>query len=192
MFSLYNEIKATQIAAYLLSLNGGSMEYYKCLKLLYSIEREAINRWLRPVIYDNLVSMPHGQVVSQTLTRSRYRTRPAKTYWAEYLKTTKEKFISDETNNKTLHLMKNVGMDRLSLAEIELINEVYKANKNKSVNDIIAEHHNPKLFPEWKKTDSTSIPTEYFELLNILGKTREQIEEFDTDIKELNILRKLE
>jgi hypothetical protein len=189
--TLYNEIKATQIAAYLLNLNGGTMEYYKCIKLLYSIERESIRRWLRPAIYDNLVSMPHGQVVSQTLDRSKYRTRPAKTYWCDYLQTTKDDFIEDETNNKTLRLIKKCGTDRLSQSERELIREIYKANKNKSVDDIIAEHHNPSIFPEWKKTEKTSIPTDYSDLLGILGKTQEELDEFNTDLDELAVLREL-
>jgi hypothetical protein len=189
--ALYNEIKATQIACYLLDLNGGSMEYYKCLKLIYSIERESIRRWLRPAIYDNLCSMPHGQVVSQTLDRSKYRTRPAKTTWSKYLSTTKDESISDETKNKTLRIIQKCSTDRLSKAEIELIRAIYKANKNKSVDEIIAEHHNPVIFPEWKKTDKTSIPTKYSELLSILGKNQEELDEFNADLDELDILREL-
>ena len=188
---LYDEIKATQIAAYLINLNGGTMEYYKCTKLLYSIERESIKRWLRPAMYDNLVSMKYGQVMSQTRERSKYRIHSPKTYWCNYLLTVKDENIDDETKNKTLRLIKTCSTDRLSQVEIELIREIYKANKNKSVDDIISEHHDPRMFPEWKKTDTTSIPTEYSDLLGILGKTKEELEEFNTDLDELTILREL-
>ena len=188
---LYNEDKATQVAAYLLELNGGSMEYYKCIKLIYSIERESIRRWLRPVTYDNLCSMQHGQVVSQTLDRSKYRLRPAKSTWSGYLKTIKDEAIKDEIKDKTLVLIKKCSTDRLSNKEIDLIREIYQTNRKKSVDDIINEHHNPNKFPEWKRTEKTSIPTEYSELLRIFNKTQEQLDEFNADLSELTILGKL-
>jgi hypothetical protein len=59
------------------------------------------------------------------------------------------------------------------------------------VDEIIAEHHNPAIFPEWKKTDKTSIPTKYSELLSILGKNQEELDEFNADLDELDILREL-
>ena len=188
---LYNETKATQVAAILLKLNGGSMPFYKCIKLLYSIERESLNRWLHPTIYDELCSMPHGQVVSQTLDRAKYRKGKVISFWNEYLKTIKDETIKDETENKTLILIKECGIDKLSRAEIDLIKEVYKLNKDKTVPEIIAEHHNSTLFPEWKDPGSSRIPTKYSDLLKVLGKTQEQVEELEADLDELTKLKDL-
>ena len=54
--SLYDEAKATQVTGLLLELNGGEMDYAKCIKVMYNIEREALNRWMRPVTFDELFS----------------------------------------------------------------------------------------------------------------------------------------
>jgi len=179
---LYNEIKATQVACLLLGMNSGSMDYLKCIKLLYSIEREGLKRWLRPVIYDKLYSLPHGQVVSQTLDRAEYRVRPANTFWSNYLTT--------DANN-TIHLKKDCGIDKLSRAEIDLIKEVFENNKDKTPEQLMKEHHNHALFPEWKDPGSSRIETEYSDLLTLLCKNEEQIKEFEEDLEELVNLEKL-
>ncbi len=180
--SLYDEMKATQVACVLLKLNGGQMDYAKTIKLLYSVEREALNRWMRPVIYDELCSMPWGQVVSQTQDRAEYRQRKPKSFWHEYIE-------NDGQNN--LQAIKYCGNGKLSRAEIELIEEIYNINKNKTPEQLFDEHHNPTLFPEWKDPHGSSIKTTYPYLLGILGKTQEQIKEFEEDIDELRYLEKM-
>jgi len=178
--SLYDEIKATQAAALLLELNGGSIDYAKCIKLLYSIEKEALNRWMRPVIYDDLYSMPHGQAVSQTMDRAEYQVRKAKSFWSDYIETSAD-------NN--LRLVKECGKGKLSRAEIELIKEIFELNRNKTTRQLFDEHHNAKLFPEWKDPHGSSIKTTYSDLLYSLGKTVDQIKEFEEHLIELAYLK---
>lgn len=180
--SLYNEIKATQVACLLLELNGGEMDYAKCIKLLYSIEREALNRWMRPVIYDDLYSLPYGQVVSKTLDRAEYQERKAQSFWGEHL---------ENYDGKNIRLIKECGKEKLSRAEIDLIKEIFKENKDKTPQQLFDEHHNPALFPEWKDPHSSSIETPYPDLLRILGKTQEQIREFEEDMNELTYLEEM-
>jgi hypothetical protein len=180
--SLYDEIKATQTAALLLELNGGSIDYAKCIKLLYSIEKEALNRWMRPVIYDDLYSMPHGQAVSQTMDRAEYKQRKAKSFWSDHIETSAD-------NN--LQLIKECGKEKLSRAEIELIKEIFELNRNKTTEQLFAEHHDAKLFPEWKDPHGSSIKTTYSDLLSHLGKTPNEIEEFEEHLTELAYLKKM-
>lgn len=180
--SLYNEIKATQAACLLLEFNGGEMDYAKCIKLLYSIEREALNRWMRPVIYDDLYSLKYGQIVSETLDRAKYRERKAKSFWGEHL---------ENYDRQNIRLIKECGRGKLSRAEIDLIKEVYETNKNKTPEQLFDEHHNPALFPEYKDPHGSRIETTYSELLRILGKTQEEIEEFEADLDKLASVRGL-
>lgn len=175
----YNEIKATQVTALLLKLNGGKMDYAKCIKLLYSVEREAIKCWLRPVIYDDLYSLPYGQIVSKTLDLADPENQPASSFWGKYLRTNK---------NKTIHLIKECGIEKLSRAEIELIKKIYEENKDKTPGQLFDEHHDPALFPEYQDPHGSAIPTKYSDLLNALGKTKEQIKEFEEDMNELACL----
>lgn len=180
--SLYNEIKATQTAALLLELNGGSIDYAKCIKLLYSIEKESLNRWMRPVIYDDLYSMPFGQAVSQTMDRAAYRQRKAKSFWSDHIETSAD-------NN--LQLIRECGKEKLSRAEIELIKEISESNRNKTTEQLFDEHHDAKLFPEWKDPHGSSIKTTYSDLLHSLGKTLDQIKEFKEHLIELAYLKKM-
>ena len=174
--SLYDEVKATQVASLLIKMNGSSMDYLKCIKLLYAIERESLKRWLRPVVFDELFSLPHGQVVSQTLDRAEYRSHKPNSFWNTCL---------DTTADNTIHLIKDCGINRLSRAEIELIKEVFENNKNKTPKQLMDEHHDSRLFPEWKDPASSRIRTTYQDLLTLLGKTPEQIIEFETNLNEL-------
>jgi len=158
------------------------MDYAKCIKLLYSIEKEALNRWMRPVIYDDLYSLPYGQVVSKTLDRAEYQEQKAQSFWGEYL---------ENYDGKNIRLIKECGKEKLSRAEIDLIGEVFEENKNKTPGQLFDEHHNPDLFPEWKDPQGSSIETTYFDLLRILGKTQEQIKEFEEDMNELTYLEEM-
>ena len=180
--SLYNEVKATQVACLLLKLNGGEMGYAKCIKLLYSIEREALNRWMRPVIYDDLYSLPYGQVVSKTMDRAKYQEPKAQSFWAEHL---------ENYDGENIRLLKECGKGKLSRAEIDLIQEIFEKNRNKTAEQLFEEHHNPDLFPEWKDPHGSSIETTYPDLLRILGKTPEQIRQFEEDMDELTYLEEM-
>ncbi len=186
--SLYNEVKATQVACLLIKLNGGnSIDYAKCIKLLYSVEREALNRWTRPVIYDKLCSMPYGQVVSHTLDRAQGRVGSSGSYWTEHLRTEAKKYAK----NKIIRLIKECGVEQLSRAEIELVKEVFNINKHKTTKRLFDEHHNPTLFPEYRDPHGGSIETKCTDLLGILGKTKEEIAEFEADMHELESLQEL-
>ena len=181
--SLFNEIKATQVACLLLKLNGGEMDFAKCIKLIYSIERESLNRWLRPVIYDELYSLPYGQVVSNTLDKAEYQQQKATSFWTEHI---------ENYDRKNLRLVKECGREKLSRAEIKLIEEIYEQNRNKTAKQLFDEHHDPKLFPEYKDPHNSSIQTTYADLLKILGKTKEQIQEFESDLDALEHLKALQ
>lgn len=180
--TLYNEIKATQVAAILLELNGGEMDYAKCIKLIYNIEREALNRWLRPVIFDDLFSLPHGQVVSKTLDRAKFENQSNKSFWRDHL-------VTDSNDN--IRLIKECGREKLSRAEIDLTKEIFQKYKDKTTRQTFDEYKDPKLFPEWKDPHGSSIETTYSDLLHLLGKTQEQIKEFEEDMNELAYLEEM-
>jgi len=180
--SLYNEIKSTQVACLLLKLNGGQMDYAKTIKLLYSIEKESLNRWMRPLFYDDLYSMPHGQVVSQTQDRAEYREHKAISFWSEHI---------ENDGKNSLRIIKECGRGKLSRAEIGLIEEIYNTNKHKTPEQLFKEHHDPALFPEWKDPHGSRIKTSYNELLKKLGKNQAEIKEFEDDIDEMKYLEEV-
>jgi uncharacterized phage-associated protein len=79
----YREDRATQAAARLLHLRGGSMSYLKLMKLMYISDRKALVELGRPITFDRFVSMKHGPVLSRTLDVMK-RKVPAE-YWSRYI-----------------------------------------------------------------------------------------------------------
>lgn len=61
----FNENKAAQAAAYLVRLNGGQMNVMSLIKILYLADRRALVLRGRPITGDEMVSMPHGPVLSR-------------------------------------------------------------------------------------------------------------------------------
>ena len=179
--SLYDEVKATQVGTLLLHLNDNEMDYLKLNKLLYNIERESINRWIRPLIFDDLYSMPHGQVVSKTLDRTKSENQGVETFWRKHI----------VNSNNNMRLIKNAGTDKLSRAEIALIKEMFQKYKDRTPVQMWDEHHDSSLFPEWKDPGSSSIRTIYDELLKVLGKTDEQIQDLKVELSRLRKLKEI-
>lgn len=177
--SLYDEVKATQASTLLLNLNNNEMDYLKFIKLLYNIERESIKRWTRPLIFDDLYSMPHGQATSKTLDRAKPENQGVETFWRNHI----------VNSNNNMRLIKNAGTNKLSRAEISLIKEISEKYRNKTASQMIDEHHN--LFLEWENPGDSSIKTTYEELLKVLGKTDEQIQDFEIELSRLRKLKEL-
>ena len=168
---LYDETKATQVAGFLLKQNDGCMNLLKFTKIMYNIEREALGRWSHPVTYSTICSMREGQVLSEIYDNTKpNRHRPI---WKECIDTNRE------TN--TVSLKKESPVGKLCRAEINLIKEIYQRDKDKSPGQLVNEHHK---YPEYVDPGDSSIITDYENLLSILGKSQEDIREFESDIRE--------
>ena len=163
----YNEEKATQAAALLLQQSNCSMDLLKFMKIMYNIEREALGRWSFPVTYASIYSMRDGQVLSETYDNTKTHNR--RVFWDEYI----------DREQDVLSLKKNCPTGQLSRAEMSLIKEIYNRDKDKSLDQLLKEHHN---YPEWIDPGDSSIRTDYVELLKVLGKTPEQISAFKNDM----------
>lgn len=168
---LYNEAKATQVAAFLLKQNDGCMNLLKFTKIMYNIEREALRRWSHPVTHSAMCSMRSGQVLSEIHDNTKKHV-PAP-IWKEYI----------DTNRKThtVSLRKESPIGKLCKAEINLIKEIYQRDKDKSIGLLKYEHHK---YPEYVDPGNSSIKTDCGKLLSILGKSQEDIKEFESDIRE--------
>ena len=183
---LYDEAKATQVAGLLMELNDGEMDYAKCIKLMYNIEREALNRWMRPVVFDDLYSLPNGQIVSNTMNKANPENQKVKSLWREHLET-----IPATGNYHTIRLTKECGTGKLSRAEVELITEFHQRYKEKTAGQMMDEHHTSSMFPEYKDPKGSRIKTVYSDLLRVLGKSQEQITQFKDDLIGLAYMKKM-
>ena len=173
----FDELKTTQVAAFLLKLNNGCLSYMKLVKLIYNANREALKKWKRPITFDYLFSLPHGQIPSNTknLANNEY---PNPQFWNDHI---------IRSGNISI-LIKPAGIDELSRADISLLSEVDKKYKNRTQWDMEDEHHDSNLFPEWRDPKGSSILTEYETLFDCLNFSPEEIKKVSCDIAELAII----
>jgi uncharacterized phage-associated protein len=160
----FDETKATQIAARFLQLAGGRLQYLALIKLLYRLDREALNRWGMPVTTDTYVAMKLGPVTSHIynlIKASSNSTHP--TFWSSHIQRD-EYFVS---------LVSEPGDSELSEAEENLAREIFEVDGTKDGFQLAEECH--RDFPEWKNPGSTSTPITIGDILAALGKSEEDL-----------------
>ena len=162
----FDEPKTTQMAAHLLQKQQGTMNYMKLIKLLYLIDREALSRWNRPVSFDRYYSLPHGQVLSNTLDLITEGVPPgqeASSYWVQH--------ISSPIQYE-IRLVKEAPSNKLSRAELALIDEMFGKYGHLDQWQLEDLHHE---LPEYVNPEGSRVRTEYQDILKAFKKTDAQI-----------------
>lgn len=147
---MYSEIKAAQMAGYILHRNGKKMAYLKLLKLLYLAERDAVSRWGESMSGDSFVSMPHGPVLSFTYDMITGASR---------LENGWNKYISGQANYEVslkVQSPERDTWDELSNAELDILENTYQAFKNLDKWQLVDYTH--EHCPEWVDPKGSSTP----------------------------------
>lgn len=177
----YREDKATQAAARLLKLRGGTMSHLKLIKLLYLAERESLTRLGRPLTFDTYCSLPHGPVLSATLDRINTGECYRDGYW--------DRIIAPKANNEvSLRDSTAVPHDQLSAAEEALIDEVFARYGHLRRWDVVEVTHQ---LPEWVDPQGSAIPIDPADILRHEGYAEEEIEEMRGEWEEAAFARGL-
>jgi uncharacterized phage-associated protein len=177
----FNEAKATQAAALLLSLRGGRMSYMKLIKLLYLVDRTALIRWGRPVTFDSYFSLPHGPVLSRTLdliTEGEAPDEPS--IWSTCI---------SEPQQYEIALRGECSTNELSQAEEDLIGEIFDRYGRMNRWQLVNRLHNE--LPEWQNPKGSSLPIEYRDILRAVGRTELEIAEIEAEIEGLALFEEL-
>lgn len=156
---MYNEIKATQMAARFIELAGGPVNYVKLLKLMYLADRAMLTRYGKPITYDQWVKMKHGPVLSATYDRIKC-SRPG--YWHEHLR----------TNGYCVERIADPGTEDLSPAEQEAILETFMQYGRCDAWELRDITHG---LEEWQDPGSTSVPLTYRDVLEVEGLADDEI-----------------
>ena len=167
----FREDKATQAAARLLKLRGGTMSHLKLIKLLYLVERESLVRFGWPLSNDVYVSMPYGPVVSATLDRINEREMYEGGYWARHITPKRDHEVS-------LREPDVVPRDLLSRAEEDLIDEIYRRYGHLTRWQLVEMTH---TLPEWRDPSGSSRPIDPADILRSEGFSDEDIEGMQSD-----------
>jgi len=172
----FNEIKTTQAASLILERNNNELNYMKLIKLLYLIDREALNRWERTLTGDNYFSMKHGPVLSSVLDFINNNFHD-ESYWYQYI---------SEPYNYKVKLQKSTQYNELNNAEIELIKEIDNKYKSKNEWDMVEIVHNECA--EWEYTDS-ALRIDIEDILKSLKKTQLEIYRIENEINSMEYVR---
>lgn len=111
----FDEAKATEAAAFLVSKRGGRMHYWKLSQFLYLADREALIRWGIPILTERYIAMDHGPVPSGVY--SLIADDKPKPVWAQ--------FISAPLGDYEVELIREAPKDKLSRAEESLLAEIF-------------------------------------------------------------------
>ncbi len=95
MYFLFKPRKAAQAAAYLVHLSGGQMSVLSLIKILYLADRRSLVTRGLPITGDQMVSMPHGPVLSRIYDEIKWGQGEGQAQpWYEYLTERQENQIS--------------------------------------------------------------------------------------------------
>lgn len=170
----FNERKASQLAAYLLSKSkNGELFLLKLMKLMYLVDREAMARLGRPVTFDQYVSMKHGPVLSNVLNLMNAMTRDREGHWAA--------MISARNGNK-LRISDDceVAFGALSEAELEIADQVYDEYAGIPRFELAELTHQ---LEEWKDPHGSAIPIRYEDIFAAVGYGKDEIEGIMEDLQ---------
>jgi uncharacterized phage-associated protein len=177
----YREDKATQAAARLLKLRGGTMSHLKLIKLLYLAEREALTRLGRPLTYDSYCSLPHGPVLSATLDRINTGECYPGGYW--------DRVITPKVNYEvSLRDPAQVPHDQLSPAEEALLDEVFARYGHLKRWELVEVTHR---LPEWIDPQGSALPIHPADILRHEGYSEAEIREMQEEWEEAAFARAL-
>jgi uncharacterized phage-associated protein len=156
--------KAADAAALLLRLHGGEMNHMRLIKLLYVAERTSLDRFGRPIVGDRYVAMAHGPVVSNVYNLIKEEVQPPA--WS---------VLIERSSPTSVSLRADSDHGSLSEADVQILTEIahlYRQMDQFKLRDMTHEE-----FAEWEDPGRSSreIPVE--RILEVLGKTPEQIEQ---------------
>lgn len=124
--------KAITASAYLCKKAGGKLDILKLIKMLYWADRLALQRWMRSITGDAMVSMTNGPVLSRIynladgktttkLGHSLHNEKDLETWRAVF----RPRNHTSGTEQHSIQLLKEVENEVLSEAEIEALDQAF-------------------------------------------------------------------
>ncbi|QBR52714.1 Panacea domain-containing protein [Erwinia sp. QL-Z3] len=172
---MFSEERVAQMAAYLLSRDGGRMAYLKLIKLLYLSDRKSLDEYGESISGDRFVAMKHGPVLSQTydlLKNGGDKDGAGWNYW-----------VAGKANYEValnVAILNPEGLDELSDADIEVMDRIYDefgSMGKYQIRDFTHEH-----CAEWQDPGNTSVAIPFSSTFSALGRTREVAEKLSGKI----------
>lgn len=156
------------------------MSYLKLMKMMYIAEKQFLLQYGERLTGDKMVSMPRGPVLSATY----YCFLNGRDYWDSWI---------TNPGNYDLALNSSVSVnpddpldtfDELSVAEKDVLDEVFAKFGNSNRWDLVKLLHDPDYCPEWENPNGSSYPIHIDSLLMKNGKTKRESDAILEKIRE--------
>ena len=177
----FSQKKSAQAAAVLLGLNGGDMDKYLFIKMLYLADRKALEKWEEPITGDTVALMRYGPVLSTIYDLTKGKAFSCRQYWQNYISDS-----DDETN--IVSLIGDPGRSELSDSEIAILERIHNKFRNYDWRRMWDYCHD---LPEVEEIGQTSkmLPTE--RILKAIGFSESKIEGAKKRFQQIKIAEKL-
>jgi hypothetical protein len=172
----FNERKAAQAAAFVLSRHGGSLNYMVLLKLLYMADRRALIERGLPITGDRMVSMPHGTALSTVLDLLKAKIMiPA---WSRYV---------SSPNGYEVRSTGTSELDELSRYELSVLADIDDELGGKDWRELRQFTHD---LPEWQDPAKSSLTIFPETILRKTGIPDDEIQRLDEESRGLEALHR--
>lgn len=179
---MFDERKATQMAAYFLHKNGGRMNLLKLIKLMYLADRESLNECGFAISGNHYYSLDHGPVLSETLDLMRGSEQSD--YWDQWISERDGHFLSLRNKDPEPD-----DFGRLSPADCDIMDRIWR--KFGSWGHWRIRDYTHKHCPEWQDPQGSSIPIKEQSIFEALGVPKDQARQLAAHIDDQRHFHKI-
>lgn len=165
--------KAAQLCAHFAVRQARVIDKLKLIKLVYLTERKCLETWHRPVLFDELFSLPHGPICSSTLNGINGEIHES--IWDHFIARNGNEIVAMKSFDRD-------DLDEISDAEIEIIDQIWKRFGHMTASQLRNYTHDN--CPEYTET-SGRIPISYREVLEAIGASSSEAEAIEREISTL-------
>lgn len=139
------------------------MPHLKLMKLMYLADREAMREHGFPITGDRFVAMPHGPVLSLTLSHIDGDVESSADGW--------DSWIGDKADHcvEVIRPVDREALDELSDADIAVLQQVWDTFGSMTKWQIRDYTHDPRHCPEWRDPQGSSHAIRYRDVFRALG-----------------------
>jgi hypothetical protein len=161
--------KTLAAVAYLIQKEGGEVNFFLALKMLYVADKDALIQWGKPITGDDLVSMDKGPVLSKTYNFFK-GTGPEdeQALWNSAI---------TERVHHVVRLIREVDLGLLSEREVEALESGRQQINSMPPWRVARWLHD--TCPEWQDPHGSSIPIDPKVILRNAGKTEQEIKQIE-------------
>lgn len=173
---MYHSELASQLAAYFLLKEGGSMSALKLMKLMYLADREYLLKYGSLLTGGVYMSFPHGPALSQTLNAT---LLGLENNWNEIIEDIGNYSVGLKNPNLSV-----IHLDCLSKASRQIMDAVYEKYGHLSASEISYLTQTKEVCPEWQNPHAPYTPIKFSDVLLNHGKSQAESEAIVQSISE--------